>query len=84
MDDHHEDCRAARIAKKEQDKRKKRPRMVRKKRLYILFDPNIKAFQVWEAVAEPRSLATCEILLNDATLRRHSHLHAMEFVGNAM
>jgi hypothetical protein len=33
---------------------------VHKKRLHILFDPDIKAFQGWEAVLESWSLATCE------------------------
>jgi hypothetical protein len=33
---------------------------VQKKRLHILFDPDIKAFQSWEAVVEPWSLVTCE------------------------
>jgi hypothetical protein len=59
MDPDHED-RRAKIAKKEQDKGRRRPRKVHKKRLHILFDPDIKAFQGWEAVVEPWSLATCE------------------------
>jgi hypothetical protein len=59
MDPDHEDQRA-KIAKKEQDKGRRRPGKVHKKRLHILFDPDIKAFQGWEAVVEPWSLATCE------------------------
>jgi hypothetical protein len=59
MDPDHED-RRAKIAKKEQDKGRSRLGKVHKKRLHILFDPDIKAFQGWEAVVEPWSLATCE------------------------
>jgi hypothetical protein len=60
MDDHLEDRRAAKIVKKEQDKGMKRPEKVYKKRIYILFDPDIKAFQGWEAMVELWSIATCE------------------------
>jgi hypothetical protein len=59
MDLEYED-RRAKIAKREQDKERRRPGKVQKKRLHILFDPDIKAFQGWEAVVEPWSLATCE------------------------
>jgi hypothetical protein len=51
---------AARIAKKEHDKRRRRRGKIHKKRLHILFDQNSKAFQGWEAVVEPWSLATCK------------------------
>jgi hypothetical protein len=51
MDPDHED-RWAKIAKKEQDKGRRRLGKVHKKRLYILFDPDIRAFQGWEAVVE--------------------------------
>jgi hypothetical protein len=60
MDPDHGDQRASKIAKKEQDKGRRRLGKVHKKRLHILFDPNIKAFQGWEAVVEPWSLTTCE------------------------
>jgi hypothetical protein len=60
MDPDHEDRRAAKIAKNEQDKGRRRPTKVHKKHLYILFDPDIKAFQGWEAVVELWSLATCK------------------------
>jgi hypothetical protein len=60
MDPNHDDRRVAKIAKKEQDKQKRRPGKVHKKLLHILFDPDIKAFQSWKAVVEPWSLATCE------------------------
>jgi hypothetical protein len=60
MDPDHEDRRAAKSAKKEQDKGRRRPGKVYKKLLHILFDPDIKAFQGWEAMVEPWSLATCE------------------------
>jgi hypothetical protein len=56
MDLDHDD-RRAKIAKKEQDKGRRRPGKLHKKRLHILFDPDIKAFQGWEAVVEPWSLA---------------------------
>jgi hypothetical protein len=57
MDLDHEG-RRAKIAKKEHDKERRRPGKVHKKRLHILFDPDIKAFKGWEAVVEPWSLAT--------------------------
>jgi hypothetical protein len=60
MDSNHHNRRAAKIAKKEQDKGRRRHGKKQKKRLHILFDPEIKAFQGWEAVVEPWSLATCE------------------------
>jgi hypothetical protein len=60
MDPNHGDRRASKIAKKEQDMGKRRPGKVHKKRLHILFDPDIKAFQGWEAVVEPWSLTICE------------------------
>ena len=60
VDDDHEDWRAAKIAKNEQDKGRRRPKKMHKKHLHILFDPNIKAFQSWEAMVELWSLATCE------------------------
>jgi hypothetical protein len=60
MNDQRDEHRVAKIAKKEQDKEKRHPGGVQKKRLHILFDPNIKAFQGWEAVVEPWSLTTCE------------------------
>jgi hypothetical protein len=53
MDDDYGDRRAAKIAKKEQDKGRRRHGKVHKKCLHIVFDPNIKAFQGWEAVVEP-------------------------------
>jgi hypothetical protein len=52
MDDDHEDRRVDKIAKKEQYKGRRRFEKVHKKRLHILFDPDIKAFQGWEAMAE--------------------------------
>jgi hypothetical protein len=51
---------AARIAKKEHDKGMRRRGKIHKKRLHILFDQNSKAFQGWEVVVEPWSLAICE------------------------
>jgi hypothetical protein len=60
MDDDHEDRRVAKIAKNEQDKERRRPEKVHKKHLQILFDPDIKAFQGWEAVVELWCLAICE------------------------
>jgi hypothetical protein len=60
MDDDHEDHRAAKIAKNKQDKERRRLEKVHKKRLHFLFDLDIKAFQGWEAVVEPWSLAICE------------------------
>jgi hypothetical protein len=59
MDLEYED-RRAKIAKREQDKGRRRLGKVQKKRLHILFDLDIKAFEGWEAVVEPWSLATCE------------------------
>jgi hypothetical protein len=59
MDLEYED-RRAKIAKRKQDKGRIRPGKVQKKRLHILFDSDIKAFQGWEAVVEPWSLTTCE------------------------
>jgi hypothetical protein len=59
MDPDHEDRRAE-IAKKEEDKGRRRPGKVHKKRLHTLFDLDIKAFQGWEVVVESWSLATCE------------------------
>lgn len=44
--------RVARIAKKEYDKEKRHVGKVHKKCLYILFDPNSKAFQGWKVVVE--------------------------------
>jgi hypothetical protein len=49
---------ADRIAKKEHDKGRRRQGKIHKKRLHILFDPNSKAFQGWEAVVESWSLTT--------------------------
>jgi hypothetical protein len=43
IDPDHDD-RRAKFAKKEQDKGRRRPGKVHKKRLHILFDPDIKAF----------------------------------------
>jgi hypothetical protein len=63
---------------------RKRPRKVNKKHLYILFNPDIKAFQGWEVVVEPWSLATCEKFLKCATLGKHFHLRAMKFIENTM
>jgi hypothetical protein len=84
MDPDHGDQGAAKITKKEQNKGRRRPGKVHKKRLHILFDSDIKAFQGWEAVVEPWALATWKNLLNGATLGRHSHLPAMEFIENIM
>jgi hypothetical protein len=67
----------AKIAKREQDKGRRRPRKVQKKRLHILFDPDIKAFQGWEAVVERGPSQHARNLLNGAILGRHSHLRAM-------
>jgi hypothetical protein len=52
MDLEYED-RRAKIAKREQDKGRRRPGKVQKKRLHIFFDPDIKAFEGWKAVVEP-------------------------------
>jgi hypothetical protein len=60
MDGDIHECGAARIAKKEHDKGRRRQGKIHKKRLHILFDQNSKAFQGWEAVIEPWSLTTCE------------------------
>jgi hypothetical protein len=43
IDPDHDD-RRAKFAKKEQDQGRRRPGKVHKKRLHILFDPDIKAF----------------------------------------
>jgi hypothetical protein len=84
MDPDHGDRRASKIAKKEQDKGRRRLGKVHKKRLHILFDLDIKAFQGWEAVVEPWSLQHVRNLLNGATLERHSHLPTMKFIENIM
>jgi hypothetical protein len=77
MDLDHEHQRA-KIAKKEQDKGRKRPGKLHKKRLHILFDPDIKAFEGWEAMVESWSLATCQKFIEWCpTLGRHSQLRAM-------
>jgi hypothetical protein len=60
MDGDIDECGAARIAKTEYDKRRRRRGKIHKKYLHILFDPNNKAFQGWEAVVELWSLTTCE------------------------
>jgi hypothetical protein len=63
MDGDIDECGAARIAKKEHDKGRRRQGKIHKKCLHILFDPNNKAFQGWEAVVELWSLITCEIFI---------------------
>jgi hypothetical protein len=86
MDPDHED-RRAKIAKKKQDKGRRRPRKVHKKRLHILFDPYIKAFQSWKAVVEPWPLATCEKFIEwchigKAFLPSHHVIHKKHNVTN--
>jgi hypothetical protein len=70
MDPDHGDRRAAKIAKKKQDKGRRRPGKVHKKRLHILCDPDIKAFQGWEAVVEPWSLTTREKFIEWCHIRK--------------
>ena len=86
MDPDHEDWRA-KIAKNEQDKRKSKLEKVQKKRLHILFDPNIKAFQGWKAVVESWFLATCEKFIKrchieKAFLPSHHIIHRRHNVAN--
>jgi hypothetical protein len=60
MDDQEGKPMATKLAKKEQDKGRRRPGRIQKKCLYILFDPNIKTFEGWKAAIEAWSLITCE------------------------
>lgn len=61
MDSHLHKRRVPKVARRElHDKGRRRHGKKQKKRLHILFDPEIKAFQGWETVDEPWSLTTCE------------------------
>jgi hypothetical protein len=60
---------------------------VHKKRLHILFDSDIKAFQGWEAVVELWSLATCEKFIEWWHIKKafppsHHEIHRKYNVAN--
>jgi hypothetical protein len=60
---------------------------VHKKHLHILFDPDIKAFQRWEAVVELWSLATCEKFIEWWHIKKafppsHHEIHRKYNVAN--
>ena len=84
MDPNHHNQRVAKIAKNEQDKGRRRHGKVHKKRLHILFDPDIKAFQGWEGVVELWSLVTCEKFIEWYHIGKAFPLHAMKFIENIM
>jgi hypothetical protein len=75
---------AARIAKKEHDKERRRRGKIHKKRLHILLTKIARPSKVGKPLLNRGPSQHVSDSSNGATLGRHSHLHAMEFIGNTM